>query len=217
MLLQQHLGLQDEEERSLNSLDDLHASASRSRSEGNPRDRDRQLLQDLVSFYLSAPSSSSSSSPVQTLSRHNGGMGFPSSSSSSSFLPNLDFPLDYGEDYVSQVTQLHKQQKQAQKKKMQDYESLSGLDGERRSPRGRARFIIHLKTKVAPRHVLLCLPDGSLQRLELLLHHLDLDPSPGQKNKLQLQGSYKQSKGLCPNGKVFTELTTEISKVLILF
>lgn len=138
VLLQQQFGLQDEEERSLNSLDDLHASASRSRSGGNSRHRDRQLLQNLVSFYLSAPSSSSSSSPVQTLSHHSGGTGFPSSSSSSSssFLPNLDFPLDYGEDYISQVTQLRKQQKQAEKKKMQEYETLPGLDGERRSQRG---------------------------------------------------------------------------------
>lgn len=134
VLLQQQFGLQDEEERSLNSLDDLHASASRSRSGANSRDRERQLLQDLVSFYLSAPSSSSSSSPVQTLSQHSGGTGLPSSS----FLPNLDFPLDYGEDYVSQVTQLRKQQKQAEKKKkmMQEYETLPGLDGERGRQRG---------------------------------------------------------------------------------
>lgn len=188
----QHFGLQEEEERSLNSLDALHPSASRSRPGGSPRDRDRQLLQDLVSFYLSAPSSSSSSSPGQTLSRHSGGMGFPSSSSSSSssFLPNLDFPLDYGEDYVSPVTQLRKQ-KQAEKKKMQEYESLPGLDGERRRRGGRRGFMCSSASR------LLCPPDGSLQRLELLLHHLDLDgtePSPGQKHGLQLQGGYKPSK-----------------------
>lgn len=142
---QQQFGLQDEEERSLNSLDGLHASASQSRSGANSRDRDRQLLQDLVSFYLSAPSSSSSSSPVQTVSHHRGGTGFPSSSSSSSssFLPNLDFPLDYGEDYFSHVTQLRKQQKQAKKK---EYETLSGLDGERRIREDES--IIQLETKV---------------------------------------------------------------------
>lgn len=138
VVLQQQFGFQDEEERSTNSLDELHAPSSRSRSGGNSRDRDKQLLQDLVSFYLSAPSSSSSSSsPVQTLSRNRGGTGFPSSSSSSSFFPNLDFPLDYGDDYISQVTQLHEQQQQqqqqqAEKNKMQEeYETLSGLDGER--------------------------------------------------------------------------------------
>lgn len=145
VLLQQQFGLQDEEERSLNSLDGLHASASHTRSGANSRDRDRQLLQDLVSFYLSAPSSSSSSSPVQTVSHHRGGTGFPSSSSSSSssFLPNLDFPLDYGEGYFSQVTQLRKQQKQAEKK---EYETLSGLDGERRIREDES--IIQLETKV---------------------------------------------------------------------
>lgn len=128
--MQQQFGFQDEEERSINSLDDLHAPSSRSRPGGNSRDRDKQLLQDLVSFYLSAPSSSSSSSsPVQTLSRNRGGTGFPSSSSSSSFFPNLDFPLDYGEDYISQMTQ---QQQQPEKTEMQEeYETLSGLDGER--------------------------------------------------------------------------------------
>lgn len=131
VVLQQQFGFQDEEERSINSLDDLHAPSSRSRSGGNSRDRDKQLLQDLVSFYLSAPSSSSSSSsPVQTLSRNRGGAGFPSSSSSNSFFPNLDFPLDYGEDYISQMTQ--QQQQQAEKNKMQEeYETLSGLDGEK--------------------------------------------------------------------------------------
>ncbi|XP_056883749.1 receptor-type tyrosine-protein phosphatase-like N isoform X2 [Takifugu flavidus] len=179
----QQFGFQDEEERSINSLDDLHAPSSRSRSGGNSRDRDKQLLQDLVSFYLSAPSSSSSSSsPVQTLSRNRGRTGFPSSSSSSSFFPNLDFPLDYGEDYISQMTQLRQQQQQqqqAEKNKMQEeYGTLSGLD------------------------------DRSLQRLALLLDHLDLDAkdsSPEQENKplatlkqLQLEGpyGYKQSKGL---------------------
>ncbi|KAJ4920560.1 hypothetical protein JOQ06_022121 [Pogonophryne albipinna] len=40
------------------------------------------------------------------LSRHRGAAGLPSSLSSSSFFPELDFPLDYGEDYISQVSQL---------------------------------------------------------------------------------------------------------------
>lgn len=141
--LQQQLGYQDEEERSLNSLDDSPAfpllsssSSSRSRSRGNSLDRDRQLLEDLLSFYLTAPSSSSSSS--SSLSRHAGGgrtaaAGFPSSSSSSSsFFSDLDFPLDYGENYVSQVAQLKKQQQQEEEKKKQqeEYDALSGLDGE---------------------------------------------------------------------------------------
>lgn len=142
VLLQQQYGYQEEEERSLNSLDDnpalpLHPSSYRSRSRGSPLDRDRQLLQDLVSFYLTSPSSSSSSSssPVQSLPRHRGAVaaaaaGLPSSlssSSSSSFFPELDFPLDYGEDYVSQVAQ----QDPAEKKAQDEYDALSELDGER--------------------------------------------------------------------------------------
>ncbi|KAM9334309.1 receptor-type tyrosine-protein phosphatase-like N [Symphorus nematophorus] len=186
---QQQFGLQEEEERSLNSLDDnaafpLLTSSSRSRSRGNPLDRDRQLLQDLVSFYLTSPSSSSSSSsPSSSLSRHRGAVaaaaGFPSSSSSSpssssSFFPELDFPLDYGEDYVSQVAQLGKQQQQqqeqAQKKAQEEYDALSGLD------------------------------ERSLQRLALLLDHYDLDVKdlsreqkeklPAALKQLQLDSSY---------------------------
>lgn len=155
--LQQQYGYQEEEERSLNSLDDnpafpLLAAASRSRSRGDPLDRDQQLLQDLVSFYLNSPSSSSSSSsssPVQSLSHHRGAAaaGFPSSSSSSSssFFPDLDFPLDYGEDYVSQVAQLREQQQQQQqaaadKKAKEEYNALSGLDGEREERKKRRKF-----------------------------------------------------------------------------
>ncbi|KAL7369747.1 hypothetical protein ABVT39_007540 [Epinephelus coioides] len=190
---QQQYGYQEEEERSLNSLDDNQAfpllgSPSRSGSRGTPLERDRQLLQDLVSFYLTSPSSSSSSSspssPVQSLSRHRGAAaaGFPSSSSSSSsssFFPELDFPLDYGEDYVSQVAQLSKQQQQqqqAEKKAQEEYDALSGLD------------------------------ERSLQRLALLLDHYGLDVkdlSPEQRDnlpaalkQLQMESSYahKQTK-----------------------
>ncbi|XP_075950889.1 receptor-type tyrosine-protein phosphatase-like N isoform X2 [Anarhichas minor] len=187
---QQQYGYQEEEERSLNSVDDnpAFASPSRSRSQGNPLDRDRQLLQDLVSFYLTSPSSSSSSSssPVQSLSHHRGAVpaaaGFPSSlssssSSSSSFFPELDFPLDYSEDYVSQVAQLSKQQQQQQERKEQEeYDALSGLD------------------------------ERSLQRLALLLDHYGLDVndlSPEQRDdlpaalkQLQLENSFarKQTK-----------------------
>ncbi|XP_068446894.1 receptor-type tyrosine-protein phosphatase-like N isoform X2 [Clinocottus analis] len=158
----QQYGFQDEEERSLNSLDQSPGPPSRSRSQGNPLDRDRQLLQDLVSFYLTSPSSSSSSSsssPVQSLSHHRGAAaaaaGFPSSlssssssSDSSSFFPELDFPLDYSEDYVSQVAQLNKQQQQEEeerRKEQEEYAALSGLD------------------------------ERSLQRLALLLDHYGLD------------------------------------------
>ncbi|KAM6893901.1 receptor-type tyrosine-protein phosphatase-like N [Xenentodon cancila] len=116
----QQFGYQDDKERSLNSLDDSPAF-QRSRSTGPSLDQDRQLLQDLLSLYLTSLSSSPSSSPSQSLSR-------PSSlsSASSSFLPELDFPLDYGEDYVSQISQLSDQQPQQEKKT--EYDFLSGLD-----------------------------------------------------------------------------------------
>ncbi|XP_029941635.1 receptor-type tyrosine-protein phosphatase-like N [Salarias fasciatus] len=192
----QQFGYQEEEERSLNSLDDnpafpLPPLYPRSRPRENPLDRDRQLLQDLVSTLVSS-SASSSSSPVQTLSRHRGSISSSSSSSSSSF-PELDFPLDYGEDYVSQVAQLSKQQKQEQeeKKAQKEYEALSGLD------------------------------ESSLQRLALLLDHYGLDMkdlSPEQKDnlpstlkQLQLESSYapKQTKdkygNIAASGKKVTE------------
>ncbi|MEQ2159397.1 hypothetical protein GOODEAATRI_022452, partial [Goodea atripinnis] len=59
---EQQFGYQDEEERSLNTLDDNPTF-----HKGNSLDRDRQLLQDLMSFYLT-PSTSSSSS-LQSLPR----------------------------------------------------------------------------------------------------------------------------------------------------
>ncbi|XP_013877238.1 receptor-type tyrosine-protein phosphatase-like N [Austrofundulus limnaeus] len=168
----QQFGFQDEEERSLNSLDD-NPAFPHSRSQGNSVDRDQQLLQNLVSLYLAAPSSSSSSS--QSLPRHRGAVssGLPSSSS---LFPELDFPLDYGEDYISQVSQLRKQLPREQKKKKPEYDFLSGLD------------------------------ERSLQRLALLLDHYSLDMkdlSPEQQDnlpavlkQLQLEDSHvpKQSK-----------------------
>ena len=121
-LLQQNYGYQDEEERSLNSLegDNFHRSSSRSGGKGTrPRDRDRQMLQDLVSLYLS--------SPAQPASRHRGA----ASLSASPFYQELDFPLDYTEDYISQEVEISKQQqKQEPKKPQKDYGSLSGFSGE---------------------------------------------------------------------------------------
>ncbi|XP_034035215.1 receptor-type tyrosine-protein phosphatase-like N [Thalassophryne amazonica] len=119
---------EQEEERSVNSLEESPAylaSPPRTRSRGTSLDRDQQLLQDLVSLYLS-----SSSSPAQPPSRHRGAVpgAFPSSlSSSSSFFPELDFPLDYGEDYVSQVAQIGRQHEEAQKKEQKESEALPGF------------------------------------------------------------------------------------------
>lgn len=122
--LQQRYGYQEEVQRSLNSLHDdptfpFLGAAPRSRSRGHAVDRDRQLLQNLVSYYL--PSSSSSSS------QHRGAVASSLSSSSSSIFPEVDFPLDYGEDYVYQVAQLSKQQ-QAERKTGSD--AVAAPDGE---------------------------------------------------------------------------------------
>ncbi|XP_055727910.1 receptor-type tyrosine-protein phosphatase-like N isoform X2 [Salvelinus fontinalis] len=91
------------------------------------RERDRQLLQDIISLYLS-------SSPAQPSFRHRGAAALPASP----YYENLELPLDYVEDYsvTEQDTarqQLRQQkmqlQQQQQKKKVsQDYSSLAGLD-----------------------------------------------------------------------------------------
>ncbi|XP_016894028.1 receptor-type tyrosine-protein phosphatase-like N isoform X2 [Cynoglossus semilaevis] len=203
-------GYQEEEERSLNSLDDNPGFPLIGRA--NTLAQDRQLLQDLLSFYLTSPSSSSSSSssPVQSFPRH-GGAGFPSSlsssPSSSSFFSSLDFPLDYGEDYVFQMSKLSQQEQQrrpqqqeqeqeeeeAEKKKPEhDYRALSGLD------------------------------EKSLQRLALLLdpYGLDLkDLTPEEKDnlpaalkQLQLESSFaKQAKGNYKNNDATGKKVSEAS------
>ncbi|XP_061687909.1 receptor-type tyrosine-protein phosphatase-like N isoform X2 [Syngnathoides biaculeatus] len=119
---------QDEAERSLNSLEDnpsstfLRFSAPRSRSRGKALDRDKQLLQNLVSNYLASPSSSLSSS-VQAAPRHRGApaVSFPLASS----FTELEFPLDYDQDYVSHVQHLSNQ---PEIKVVPKYDALAGLD-----------------------------------------------------------------------------------------
>ncbi|XP_061635210.1 receptor-type tyrosine-protein phosphatase-like N isoform X2 [Phyllopteryx taeniolatus] len=128
---------QDEAERSLNSLEDnptstfLRFSPPRSRSREKALDRDKHLLQNFVSYYLASPSSSSSStsspssssSPVHAASRHRGApaASFPLASS----FTELDFPLDYDQDYASQVEHLSNQ---PENKVVPKYDALAGLD-----------------------------------------------------------------------------------------
>ncbi|XP_023820256.1 receptor-type tyrosine-protein phosphatase-like N isoform X2 [Oryzias latipes] len=177
-------GYQNDEERSLNSLDE-NPSFSRSGPARNSLDRDRQLLQDLLVSYLTEPSSSassSSSSPSQSLSLHRAPVAAASSlSSSSPFFSDLDFPLDYGEDYISQVAQFSKQapREQMEKKVQNEHDILSGLD------------------------------ERSLQRLALLLdrYGLDLkdlsaekDEGPAALKQLQLDSSYTQNPNKVKNG-----------------
>lgn len=82
-------GYQDDEERSLNLVNgNMYPSSSRPRP--NALDKDAQLLQDLMSLLLS--------SPAQPTTRHR----VAAPLSTSPFFQELDFPLDYSKDYVSQ-------------------------------------------------------------------------------------------------------------------
>uniref|UniRef100_A0A8C9TWJ7 Protein tyrosine phosphatase receptor type N n=1 Tax=Scleropages formosus TaxID=113540 RepID=A0A8C9TWJ7_SCLFO len=107
-----------EEERSLNSLDEGGYPGSSSRSGAGvsrPADRDRQLLQNLLSLYLS---------PSQPSSRHE----VATAVSASPFYGDLDFPLDYTEDLIVQEEQLSSERQH--KKAPQHYSAISGLDGD---------------------------------------------------------------------------------------
>lgn len=124
---------QDKAERSLNSLEEnptspfFRYSSPRTGSRGKALERDKQLLQNLVSYYLTFPSSSSSSSSsVQPASRYRGAPA-ESFGLASSF-PELDFPRDYDPNYVSQIERLSKQ---PLSNVMPKYDALAGLDGEK--------------------------------------------------------------------------------------
>ncbi|XP_064185487.1 receptor-type tyrosine-protein phosphatase-like N isoform X1 [Anguilla rostrata] len=108
-------GYQEEEERSLNSLGGPGyprlSSALRS-DRAHARDQDRQLLQDLLSLYLSS---------AQPSSRHR-----VAAVSASPFYEELDFPLDYAEDYVSQEEEIGGRRQH--KKAPQNYRAMMGLD-----------------------------------------------------------------------------------------
>ncbi|KAL7865486.1 hypothetical protein SRHO_G00107330 [Serrasalmus rhombeus] len=88
--------------------------SSRSGSQ-QQRDREQQLLEDAVSLYLSS---------AQPSFRHRGAAGLPAAL----YYEDLDFPLDYEEDYTLQERPSSRQR--TNKKVPQDYSSLSGLDDE---------------------------------------------------------------------------------------
>ncbi|KAG9349041.1 hypothetical protein JZ751_029359, partial [Albula glossodonta] len=111
-------GYQEEEERSLNSLGGPGYPRSSSGSRGDRahvRDQDRQLLQDLLSLYLSS---------AQPSSRHR----VATAVSTSPFYEELDFPLDYAEDYVSQEEEIGTRRQH--KKAPQNYRAMMSVDGE---------------------------------------------------------------------------------------
>ncbi|XP_037128900.1 receptor-type tyrosine-protein phosphatase-like N isoform X1 [Syngnathus acus] len=122
-LLDSYIYQQDEAERSLNSLEDHPTSPfqrySPPRSRGKSLDRDEQLLQNLVSYYLASPPSSA----VQAASRHRGAPA--NSLALASSFPGLDFPPDYDQDYVSQIGGLNRE---PQSKMVPKYDALAGLD-----------------------------------------------------------------------------------------
>ncbi|MFT7818046.1 receptor-type tyrosine-protein phosphatase-like N [Arapaima gigas] len=105
-----------EEERSLNSLSEDGYTRSSSRSGAGvsrPVDRNRQLLQDLLSIYLSSAQPSSHHQVATAV-------------SATPFYGELDFPLDYTEDITVQDQELGSQQQH--KKTPPHYSTLSGLD-----------------------------------------------------------------------------------------
>lgn len=85
------------------------------RTGSQQKDRDRQLLEDAVSLYLSS---------AQPSFRHRGAAALPAAP----YYEDLDFPLEYGEDYTLQEQPSSTQR--TNKKLPQDYSSLAGLDGE---------------------------------------------------------------------------------------
>ncbi|XP_062853739.1 receptor-type tyrosine-protein phosphatase-like N [Trichomycterus rosablanca] len=102
-------GYQDEEERSLNLVEgNMYPSSSSqsrvSKHRPQPLDKDTQLLQDLMALLLT--------SSEQPTSRHQ----VATPLSSSPFFQDLDFPVDYRKDYVSEGLGASNQE---QKKKSQ--------------------------------------------------------------------------------------------------
>ncbi|XP_077442375.1 receptor-type tyrosine-protein phosphatase-like N isoform X2 [Vanacampus margaritifer] len=176
-LLDPYIYHQREAERSLNSLEDnpsspfLRYSPPRSRSRGKALDRDKQLLHNLVSNYLTSPSSSSSSSsssPAQVASRHRGAPA-QSLALASSF-SQLDFLPDYDQDYVSQIEHLNKQ---PQNKVTPKYDALAGLDA--RSVQRLDQLLDHYGLDVQD------LSPEQRDQLPALLKQLQLESSFSQK------------------------------------
>ncbi|XP_077370059.1 receptor-type tyrosine-protein phosphatase-like N isoform X2 [Festucalex cinctus] len=176
-LLDPYIYHQGVSERSLNSLEDnpttpfLRYSPPRSRSRGKALDRDKQLLQNLVSNYLTSPSSSSSfsSSPVQAASRHRGAPA-QSLGLASSF-PERNFLSDYNQDYVSQIEHLSEQPQSI--KVAPKYDALAGLDA--RSAQRLDQLLDHYGLEVQD------LTPEQREQLPALFKQLQLESSFSQK------------------------------------
>uniref|UniRef100_A0A8C2IBM3 Protein tyrosine phosphatase receptor type Na n=1 Tax=Cyprinus carpio TaxID=7962 RepID=A0A8C2IBM3_CYPCA len=107
--------LQEDMTHSLQPHSSMGYQRAPSRAGAQQRNRDRQLLEDAVSLYLSSS---------QPSFRHRGAAALPAAP----YYEDLDFPLEYGEDYTLQEQPSSVQRNN--KKVPQDYSSLSGLDGE---------------------------------------------------------------------------------------
>ncbi|XP_053353724.1 receptor-type tyrosine-protein phosphatase-like N isoform X2 [Clarias gariepinus] len=111
----QKYGYQDQEERSLNLVDgNMYPSSSSkmTRPRPNALDKDTQLFQDLMSLLLS--------SPAQPTTRHR----VATPLSTSPFFQELEFPLDYSKDYISQDVRANSQEQKKKSSKVYrpDYE-----------------------------------------------------------------------------------------------
>uniref|UniRef100_A0A3Q2YTD7 Protein tyrosine phosphatase receptor type Nb n=1 Tax=Hippocampus comes TaxID=109280 RepID=A0A3Q2YTD7_HIPCM len=173
-LLEPYIYQQDEAERSLNSLEEnptfpfVRYSSPRTRSRGKALERDKQLLQNLVSYYLTFPSSSSSSSTVQPASRYRGAPA--ESFALASAFPELDFPRDYDQDYISQIEGLSKQ---PLSNVVPKYDALAGLDA--RSVQRLTQLLGHYGLDVQD------LSPEQRDKLPALLKQLQLESSFSQK------------------------------------
>uniref|UniRef100_A0A9J8D6G8 Protein tyrosine phosphatase receptor type Na n=1 Tax=Cyprinus carpio carpio TaxID=630221 RepID=A0A9J8D6G8_CYPCA len=107
--------LQEDMTHSLQPHSSMGYQRAPSRAGAQQRNRDRQLLEDAVSLYLSSS---------QPSFRHRGAAALPAAP----YYEDLDFPLEYGEDYTLQEQPSSVQRNN--KKVPQDYSSLSGLDGD---------------------------------------------------------------------------------------
>uniref|UniRef100_A0A4W5KX84 Uncharacterized protein n=1 Tax=Hucho hucho TaxID=62062 RepID=A0A4W5KX84_9TELE len=119
-IYQQHR-YQEDVDRSLHQGGGVYAGVQPSSryQQAKQSERDRQLLQDVISLYLS-------SSPAQPSFRHRGAAALPAPP----YYEEQELPLDYVEDYS--LTELAmaraRQQQQQQQLPKQDYSSLAGLD-----------------------------------------------------------------------------------------
>ncbi|ROJ66285.1 Receptor-type tyrosine-protein phosphatase-like N [Anabarilius grahami] len=108
--------LQDDMTHSLHPHSSMGYQRPPSRTGSQQKDRDRQLLEDAVSLYLSS---------AQPSFRHRGAAALPAAP----YYEDLDFPLEYGEDYTLQEQPSSTQR--TNKKLPQDYSSLAGLDDDK--------------------------------------------------------------------------------------